>query len=110
MQDLCRAADFFVLGSRGESCGYAVIEALACGTPPLVTDIPSFRRLTGEGAVGALAPPGDAAAMARALVEWSGRRRDALRRAARRHFERALSFEVVDKQLRGVYETLAGTR
>ena len=107
VQDLCRAADFFVLGSFREGSGYAVIEALACGTPPLVTDIPSFRRITGEGAVGALSPPGDAAAMARAWVAWSGRRGDALRRAARRHFERTLSFEVLGKQLRGVYETLA---
>ncbi len=87
-----------------------MIEALACGTPPLVTDIPSFRRITGKGAVGALSPPGDAAAMARALVAWSGRHRDDLRLAVRRHFEQALSFEVVGKQLRGVYETLAGTR
>ena len=46
----------------------------------------------------------------RALVEWTGRPRDDQRRAARRHFEQALSFEVVGKQLRGVYETLAGTR
>ena len=110
VQDLYRAADFFVLGSFREGSGYAVIEALACGTPPLITDIPSFRRITGEGAVGALSPPGDAAAMARALVAWSGRRRDALRQAARRHFEQELSFEVLGRQLRGVYETLAGTR
>ena len=51
-----RAADLFVLGSHREGSGYSLIEALACGLPPIVTDIPSFRSLTGAGVVGALWP------------------------------------------------------
>src|SRR5690606_31821944 len=68
IQDLCRAADILVSGSHEESTGFAVIEALACGTTPVVTDIPAFRALTHAGAVGRLFPPGDAAALARALI------------------------------------------
>lgn len=107
---LCRAADFLVLGSHAEGSGYAVLEALACGTTPLVTDIPSFRRLTGGGEVGALSPPGDAEAMARAMVDWSGRDRARLRQRARAHFERALSFSVVAADLRAAYERLVVQR
>ncbi|MBI4540922.1 MAG: glycosyltransferase family 4 protein [Gemmatimonadetes bacterium] len=110
VEELCRAADFLVLGSHWEGSGYAVLEALACGTTPLVTDIPSFRRMTGGGAVGALSPPGDADAMARALIEWSGRDRAVLRRAARDFFERELSFEAVGVQLRTAYEAVLGGR
>jgi len=110
VQDALRAADFLVLGSHAEGSGYAVIEALACGTTPLVTDIPSFRRITGGGAYGALSPPGDAAAMARALVDWAARDREALRRAARAHFERALSFDAVGEELRAAYRALAAVR
>src|SRR5438876_111648 len=40
------AADLFVLGSHDEGSGYAVLEACACGASPVVTDIPSFRRMT----------------------------------------------------------------
>ena len=110
VQEVLRAADFLVLGSHAEGSGYAVIEALACGTTPLVTDIPSFRRITGGGGYGALSPPGDAAAMARALVDWAARDRDALRRAARAHFERALSFDAVGEELRAAYRALAAAR
>src|SRR5207247_434398 len=55
------AADMFVLGSHREGSGYALMEACACGAVPVVTDIPTFRLLTG-GVVGALWTPGDAAA------------------------------------------------
>lgn len=106
IETLCRAADFLVLGSHVEGSGYAVLEGLACGTTPLVTDIPSFRRLTGGGDVGALSPPGDADAMARAMVEWSRRDRPQLRQRARAHFERALSFSAVAAELRKAYERL----
>jgi glycosyltransferase involved in cell wall biosynthesis len=101
---LLSAADFLLQGSHVEGSGYAVIEALACGTTPLVTDIPSLRRITGDGSVGALSRPGDHEAMARAIVEWSRRDRGALRAAARAHFERALSFDVVGRELRAAYE------
>lgn len=110
VEPLLQAADFLVQGSHVEGSGYAVIEALACGTTPLVTDIPSFRRITREGAVGALSRPGDAESMARTLVAWSRRDRQSLRQAARAHFERELSFEAIGSQLRSAYETLVRAR
>jgi glycosyltransferase involved in cell wall biosynthesis len=101
-----RAADFLVQASHAESCGGTLIEALACGTTPLVTDIPSFRRITGQGACGALSPVGDAAALARAIREWYRRDRPTLRRRAREHFERDLSVDAVGRQLCAAYEAL----
>ena len=56
IEQLMRAADIFVLGSHREGSGYSLMEALACGLPPLVTDIPSFRVLTGQGAIGDSGP------------------------------------------------------
>jgi glycosyltransferase involved in cell wall biosynthesis len=108
VQQMLRAADFLVLGSHSEGSGYAVIEALACGATPLVTDIPSFRRITGDGAVAALSPPGDADAMARALVEWAKKPRVELRSAAREHFERELSTHAIGEQLRAAYRAVTG--
>jgi glycosyltransferase involved in cell wall biosynthesis len=98
-----RAADFLVQASHREGSGYGVIEALACGTAPLVTDIPSFRRITGDGRFGALVPVEDAAAMAREIVAWSRRDRAVIRRSARAHFERELSFGAIGHQLRETY-------
>jgi glycosyltransferase involved in cell wall biosynthesis len=106
IEQLCRAADFFLLGSHREGSGYALIEALACGTTPVVSDIPSFRALTGDGAIGALAPPGDAAALASALVAQAARPRAELRHAAIAHFERALSFDAIGARLCAIYREL----
>jgi glycosyltransferase involved in cell wall biosynthesis len=105
---LLRDADFLVLGSHHEGSGFSVLEALACGVTPLVTDIPSLRRITGDGAVGALFPPGAAAALADAMVAWAKRDRSALRRAAREHFERRLSLVALGGELRAAYEVVLG--
>ncbi|HEX8655066.1 MAG TPA: glycosyltransferase family 4 protein [Allosphingosinicella sp.] len=104
---LCRAADLFVLASRREGSGYALIEALACGATPVVSDIPSFRELTGDGAVGALAPRGDARAFSEAIVRLAALPREPLREQALDHFRTSLSFEVVGRKLLEAYRALA---
>lgn len=107
VQALCRAADFFVAASRAESSGYALLEALACGATPLVTDIPAFRRATRGGAVGGLFPLGDSAALAKLLIEHSNRPRGEMRAAAVAHFERHLSFAALGRDLRAAYDAVA---
>jgi glycosyltransferase involved in cell wall biosynthesis len=106
VEQLMRAADFFVSGSHRESTGYALIEALACGLPPLVTDIPSFRALTGDGAVGQLWRAGDAPSLCSALLQMRTHAAPAARAAAREHFERELSFEALGRKLTAVYADL----
>ena len=106
IETLCQAADCLVQGSLREGSGYAVIEALACGTTPLVTDIPALRKITKQGQFGGLATPGDAAGMAKNLVVWAGKDRAQLRQDARRHFEQELSYEAIGRDLCAVYEAL----
>jgi glycosyltransferase involved in cell wall biosynthesis len=106
VEHLFRAADFFVQTSLDEGCSYSVIEALSCGATPFVTDIPASRRTVGDA--GSLTPVRDAEALAEAIVAWSSRDRSELRRAARQRFERALSFDVIGRDLRAVYERVAG--
>ncbi len=101
-----QASDFLLSGSQNEGSGYSVIEALACGTTPLVTDIPAFRRITGNGAAGGLSSPGDSAGMAWSLLKWAKRDRAQLRRTARAHFERSLSFAAIGAELRGAYQEI----
>jgi glycosyltransferase involved in cell wall biosynthesis len=101
IEQLMRAADLFVLGSHHEGSGYSVIEALACGLPPIVTDIPSFRSLTGGGAVGALWPRGDSQALCEALT--SARFDAETRAAVRAHFDRELSLHALGIKLAAMY-------
>lgn len=102
-----RAADFFVQTSRREGSGYSLLEALACGTTPLVTDIPASRRIVGD--VGALTPVGDPDALAEAMVAWAARDAAAGRRAARARFAAALTFDAVGRELRAAYDAVAAS-
>ncbi len=106
VEQLMRAADVFVQGSRRESTGYALIEALACGLPPVVTDIPSFRSITGAGAVGRLWPCGDPRALCEALLSVAARTDAATRAAVRAHFERELSFDALGAKLAALYQEM----
>ncbi len=104
MAALHASADVLLQSSVREVCGVAVIEALACGAVPVLTDIPPFRRLTDDGRVGRLFPRGDAvalAAQALALLDGDLAARSA---EARAWFERALTFDVLAAALEGVYE------
>jgi glycosyltransferase involved in cell wall biosynthesis len=98
---LMRAADLFVSGSLAESCGYVVLEALACGVTPVVTDIPSFRALLGGSRVGHLWPCGDAAQLAEALVAVVASRPSPAQ--VRAHFDAVLSFAAVGRQWAEAY-------
>lgn len=101
VEALMRAADLFVSGSHTEGSGYALLEALACGVTPVVTDIPSFRALTGGGRIGRLWPPGDAERLAEALVGAASSRTSP--EQVRAHFDATLSFVAVGRQWADAY-------
>jgi len=61
------AADYYLSGSFKEGSGYALIEAMACGCIPVVTDIAPFKKITGNGKYGYLYKPGDEQALYKTL-------------------------------------------
>jgi glycosyltransferase involved in cell wall biosynthesis len=101
-------ADILVSGSHHEGSGYAVLEAMACGATPCVTDIAAFRKLA-DGC-GALWRAGDphacAVALTRAIAGTSPQQRD--RVVA--HFREQLSWPVIARQTCDVYDHLRASR
>ncbi len=106
-QDLLRSADSLVQASTREVCGRAVLEALAVGTPCLLSDIPSFRCIDGgSGSIGFFGV-GDASGLAQRIVDWPYA--EARARAARRFCE-ALSFERLGEVIHEMYQSLPASK
>jgi glycosyltransferase involved in cell wall biosynthesis len=107
---LYAAADAFLIGSHREVACFSLIEALSFGATPVVTDIPPFRALTDSGRIGALSPPGDADAFARAIGATGSGDREARRAAVRAHFEDALSWRAVGTRALAAYRSAIAAR
>ena len=67
--DLIAASDVFWLASAFEGQSNALMEAMAAGVPPIVSDIPPNRELVTDGETGFLVPVGDAVGYA----QWADR-------------------------------------
>jgi glycosyltransferase involved in cell wall biosynthesis len=65
------AADVFVLPSRAEPLGVVLLEAMACGTPCVATQVGGIPEILGE-AQGRLVEPGDAVGLAAAIEHVLG--------------------------------------
>ena len=103
MATIYSSADFLLQASLREWSGLAIIEALSCGCIPIVSDIPSFRMLTGDGRFGRLFPIGDFERMARCAIGLETRDRHELSIACLDHFEHNLSFPAMAAQISAVY-------
>ena len=109
LEAMYAGADLFVLGSHHEGSGFALIEALASGVVPVVTDIPTFRVLTGNGTLGALWTPGDARAFAAALGEVGARDLRPLRTAISSHVRKELTWEQIGHRAIDAYGAALST-
>ena len=89
-----------------------VFEYLACEKPTVTLDCASFRRLFRHGRDVVLVPPGDPAALARALDALRARpeRGRALGKAGRRLVERRFTWRGHARELTGVFEQALAER
>ncbi|MBL8756087.1 MAG: glycosyltransferase [Planctomycetes bacterium] len=112
MGDYYRSLDVLLATSSGGEEGFFLpaIEAMACGVPTVLTDVPCFRdhaHVVGHGDYALFVPPKDPAAMAEALVlagalpeVRQGLRRGGLQVAAHYHPDRhGAQFEAVLQEI-----------
>ena len=106
MPEFMSAADILLSASHREGSGYAVIEAQACGTAVVASDVPSHRRMLAGSPRAALTPIGDATGLATGIVELAGASDGDERASARAHFERHLSLDALGLELTDAYRAL----
>jgi glycosyltransferase involved in cell wall biosynthesis len=73
---LYHSADVYISGSYGDGSSVSLLEAMACGLPAFVTDIPGNREWVEAGRTGDFFEPGDVGRLVRLLVEAHDRRRE----------------------------------
>ncbi len=96
-----RAADAFILPSHQENFGLAVVEALACGTPVLISDrVNIWREILADGA--GLVAADTREGTGRLLAQWQGvtpEERVRLAQNARRCFETRFQVDAAGAEL-----------
>jgi glycosyltransferase involved in cell wall biosynthesis len=100
------SADFIVSGSHYEGSGTAVCEAMSCGCVPVVTDIFSFRMITGEGECGLLYEAGNDKALLAALLQTQQIDKAAKREKCLDYFNSTLSFQAIAQRIQEVAASL----
>jgi glycosyltransferase involved in cell wall biosynthesis len=96
------SADLFLSGSWQEGFSVALLEALACGLPAVVTDVGGVRELVEDGVNGYVVKSGDKDALGRALISAvaaSGTLRTTSRERALRYATKEIASRVVAEVL-----------
>jgi glycosyltransferase involved in cell wall biosynthesis len=102
------AADYYVSASHREGSGYALLEAMHCGCIPVVTDIPTFSKITDGGKLGFLYPPGNPNNLLQVLLGLGQIDRTALSAKVLTHARGKLSHEAIAGEMVGLCERLKG--
>jgi glycosyltransferase involved in cell wall biosynthesis len=92
------SADFIISSSHYEGSGIAVCEAMSCGCIPVLTDNPSFRMMTANGAIGILYEAGNEDALVNALYKSQQLNLEGEREKVLERFNNELSFDAIAKK------------
>lgn len=109
---MLRASTLVLLPSETEALPTVLMEAAACGRAVVASTVGGIPEVVADGVTGVLVPPGDAAALADAVIGLLGDedRRGAMEAAARRRAEESFSLDRWAGQLRRIYEEAIAER
>ena len=89
------SADFIISGSHYEGSGISVCEAMSCGCIPILSDIISFRSMTGPGKCGRLYQTGQPQELFNVLMETQAWNLEEEKAKTLEQFNSELSFQAI---------------
>lgn len=98
------SADFFVSTSHDEGMGISLAEAMSCGCIPIVTRIPSFRKMIPPQLHPYMFDPGDATALSDSLMRSSALSLPAMKKLILQQSADILSAEAISSRMLSVFE------
>lgn len=104
------SCNFFLSGSHMEGSGYALMEAMACGCIPIVTAIPSFKKITCNGKYGFLYPAGDQKALTDILDGIEKINVEEKANEVEKYFQKNLSFKNIADDMVEIFEKLVSVK
>jgi sugar transferase (PEP-CTERM/EpsH1 system associated) len=106
---LLSAMDIFVLPSLKEAMPIALLEAMAMRLPVIATTVGGVPEIVDDGKTGLLVPPGDEAALHRALYRLADdpALMSTLSRAGQAHVQANFTLDSMVAQVEHLYDTLA---
>ena len=109
LAELYRASDLFVFPSRKEGLPSVLLEAMAAGLAPIVSDLPVFRSIIQQDVNGIIVPSEDAGALAESLLrvseDWELRQR--IGKSARESVLNRHSYQSWQTQISRFYRALS---
>ena len=109
---LATLCDVTVMASKSrEGFPKSVVEAMAQGVPPIVTEVGGMPELVGHGDAGIMVPPSDVKALAEAIraLALDNGKRVRLGRAARERIETTFNIDTSISKMRSLFHELAET-
>jgi glycosyltransferase involved in cell wall biosynthesis len=100
------ASDLFILPSYSEGLPKVVLEAMACGTPVVASNIPGHKDVINNNMTGYLFKTGDVEDLSSKIIKALGDRekRSKLAYAAKTFVQKQCTWDCVSKRLDHVYE------
>lgn len=98
LENWFQKSSFFIMGSHKEGGSIALIEAMACGCIPIVTNIPANVKMTNHGKCGFLFEPGNNKELNEILLNLIGVNLEKMRKEVISTFQQEMShFAIVQK-------------
>lgn len=106
LENWYNAADFYISCSHSEGSGVALAEAMACGCIPIVSNIPSFKKMTCDGDVGLLFEKGNPNSLTQKLLALSHTNIASERIKTNNLFKQNISFKAIGNHVSGLVKNL----